>query len=356
MAITFKNARRGIAALLFVCFFMALSAPPSVAAIAHKEPFINILKDKPILVFGHNNPDTDTTVGAIALAHLLNAIGRPAVAMAPFEGDLNDATIEVLKRFKLPTPERLGPVAGRQVAVVDFQQLTQAPPDMKEADVVMMVDHRRQPQADTLVGRPYEVWTQLIGSANTVIYHMYQSYGVPIPQNIAQGMISAIVLDTQLLSSVRTSARDVAAVKALNEIAKLPDPIALGKELYTIKSGIGIKPIREVVLDDWKDFDHSNTKFGVTQIFVVDMSLFAKHKSEIFEQLRLLKTERGLHSAFLMFTDVLTQETQFLVVSDDPSWPAKAFNKEIKDDIITLPGVMSRSRQVIPPLEGALKK
>jgi len=51
----------------------------------------------------------------------------------------------------------------------------------------------------------------------------------------------------------------------------------------------------------------------------------------------------------LMLTDVLLEGTQFLYVGDDEI-VHQAFNATPKDNVVFLPRVMSRKKQVIPML------
>jgi len=62
--------------------------------------------EKPVIVIGHRNPDTDSICSAIAYAKLKQTItGRPHEPKAA--GHLNEETRYVLKRFGVPEPEYL---------------------------------------------------------------------------------------------------------------------------------------------------------------------------------------------------------------------------------------------------------
>ena len=67
---------------------------------------------EPVYVVGHQNPDTDSVVSAIAYAALKNALGFrnyiPAVL-----GELSDQTKTVLSRFGAEPPMRLYNVRTR---------------------------------------------------------------------------------------------------------------------------------------------------------------------------------------------------------------------------------------------------
>lgn len=63
---------------------------------------------KPIYIFGHKNPDTDSVCSAIALAYLKNTLGQNAVPKVI--GPINRETKFVLDYFKVETPSYLNDV------------------------------------------------------------------------------------------------------------------------------------------------------------------------------------------------------------------------------------------------------
>ena len=343
--IVLQLTRRDISHLLLACLLSIMAAGFCVAADA-KAP-----KD-PILVFGHKTPDTDSIVGAISASYLLNKTGRPAMPMA--QGKPNAETEFVLKKFALATPAMLGPVAGKTVGIVDFNDAPLGPDDLKEASLVFIADHHKLGGLSTPA--PMEAWLQPVGSTNTLLYEMYGFYKVAIPKDIAGGMLCAILSDTVIYKSATTTARDKAAGEALAKIAGVKDPKALGIELFRIKSAIDGTPAKDLVLQDYKDFTMSGTKVGVAQLEVVDLSLVAKHKKDLLAAMGQIKTEKGLHSIFLMLTDIMKEGTELLIVSDDASVVKRAFSIEPKGSEAWLPGVMSRKKQVIPNLEATFKK
>ena len=322
------------ATLAFSCCFAASSSP------------------EVILVFGHKNPDTDSIVGALAASHLLNKTGRPAIAMS--QGKANPETEFVLKKFGLSMPAMLGPVAGRSVGIVDFNDAAQGPDDLKEASLVFIADHHKLGGLSTAA--PLEVWLLPLGSVNTVLYEMMHFYKVDIPKELAGGMLCAIISDTVMYQSVTTTERDKAAGNALAKISGVRDQKALAHELFKAKSALdGVSP-RELVLRDYKKFEMSGTPVGVGQLEVLSLDMLAEKKKDLLAAMAQIKKETNLNSIFLMLTDISKQGTEMLAISDDPALPPTAFKTEFKGSSAWLPGVMSRKKQVIPFLEEVFKK
>ena len=57
----------------------------------------------------------------------------------------------------------------------------------------------------------------------------------------------------------------------------------------------------------------------------------------------------------LLITNILDSDSEALVVGSDEtkSLFEKAFNKQLSDSEVKLPGVVSRKKQVVPPLTDA---
>ena len=66
---------------------------------------------KPVYIFGHRNPDTDSICSSIALSYLKNSTGWYTIDKTV--GHLNNETKYVLNYFKVPEPEYLNDVRVR---------------------------------------------------------------------------------------------------------------------------------------------------------------------------------------------------------------------------------------------------
>ena len=67
----------------------------------------------------------------------------------------------------------------------------------------------------------------------------------------------------------------------------------------------------------------------------------------------LASAEEGYDLFLLMVTNILDSNTRLLVVGEPKDVVEKAFDKKLEDDKMDLPGVVSRKKQVVPPLEAA---
>jgi len=300
-----------------------------------------------VYVFGHKNPDSDTVCSAIALADLKSKLGVASTPSA--QGELPPETKFILEKFGVAAPEVKTAYAGEKVFLVDTSDLAQLPDDIKEAEVLGIVDHHKL--GDLTTSSPLECWIWPVGCTATVINSMYKFNGIEIPKNIAGIMLCAILSDTVIFKSPTCTQADKDAAAELGKIAGVSDLAALGMEMFKVKSAVEGTPARELVLRDYKDFNMSGTKVGIGQLEVVDLSILDAVKGDLAADIVALKAEKGAHSIFLLLTDIMKEGSEILIASDDVAVVEKAFGAKPEDGKAWLPGVMSRKKDVVPKFE-----
>ena len=302
----------------------------------------------PVYVMGHKIPDSDSIVSALSLAYLKNRIGEEAVAVR--QGELNPETEFILKTFGVDAPGLKTTYAGDSIYVVDHSDRAQSPDDLDQATVLGIVDHHKL--GDITTSAPLECWIRPVGCSNTIVKEMYDHHGVAIPKEIAGIMMCAILSDTVIFKSPTCTPVDIKAVEELAVIAGVEDFKALGLEMFKVKSALEGTPIRELVKRDFKDFDMNGNKVGIGQLEVVDLSIFDSIKAELEADIAKLREEGERHSVILLLTDIMKEGSELLVASNDVSVTEKAFGKT-EGGKVWLEGVLSRKKQVVPPLEKA---
>lgn len=300
-------------------------------------------------VVGHKIPDSDSICGAIALAYLKNQIGEAAIATRL--GDVSPETQFILDTFGFETPELKMSYAGEEVYIVDHTEKTQAPDDIDEATVVGVVDHHKL--GDLTTSTPLECWIRPVGCSNTIIKMMYDFYGVEIPKNIAGLMLGAILSDTVIFKSPTCTTADIKCVEVLAEIAGIEDYKAFGMEMFKVKSAVEGTPARDLVMRDFKDFNMNGNLVGIGQLEVIDLAVFDDIKADLEADIAKLKEEGGRHSVFLLLTDIMKEGSQMLIASDDEGIVERAYGVAPEQSRVWLDGVLSRKKQVVPPLQDA---
>ena len=302
------------------------------------------------LVIGHMNPDTDSIISAIAAADLYSKRGLDVTPAA--QGAPTPETEFVLKKFGLTAPQVVADVAGKNLYLVDYSDLAQAPKGMDSACVLRIADHHKL--GDVTTSAPLEAWIWPVGCTCTVLKNMFDFYGVEISKGIAGGMLCAILSDTVIFKSPTCTPADKKAVEELAKIAGVSDVMALGMEMFKVKSAVEGTSMKDLVFRDYKDFDMGGKKVGIGQLEVVDLSILEPVKAGLQAEIARVKGE-GRHSVFLLLTDIMKEGSEMLIVSDDPSVVEKAFGVKAEGKSVWLPGVMSRKKQVVPNFEKAFK-
>ncbi len=317
-----------------------------------------------VYVVGHKNPDTDSVCSAIAFAYLWNkwketgnfdkVMKIDSDAVPVIQGDVNPETKYVLEKFGFEIPKLMTSGDGKKVALVDHSEKAQTVDDIEKAEIVAIIDHHKigdisTPQPILFVNLP-------VGCTATVLKILFDKTGVEIPQNIAGILLSSILSDTVIFKSATTTELDKAVAEELAKIAGVEDMTKFGVEIKAKLSAVDDLTAREIITRDYKDFDMSGKKVGVGQIELVDLSLVESRVDEIYEEMKKMKEEGSYAGIFLMLTDIMKEGTELLVVTDYPEVVEKAFGKKLEGKSVWLDGVMSRKKQVVPPLENAFSQ
>jgi manganese-dependent inorganic pyrophosphatase len=305
----------------------------------------------PICVVGHSNPDTDSVTAAIAYANFLNATGADAKACMQISAEnLNPESKVVLEKFGLAAPEEITDAAGKDVALVDFSDVAQAPANIGDANVVGIVDHHKI--GDIVTNSPIFFYAKPVGCTGTVLLEMYKSNNVDLPKDIAGGMLCAILSDTVNFKSPTCTDADKAAVAELLEITGVTDQDALFMEMLKAKSSVEGVSMKDLVFRDYKDFDMNGKKVGIGQIELATLDQVADIRDGLYKAVEEVKAD-GRHSVLFMLTDVVKEGTDLMVVSDDAALIEGAFSGKIEGQSMWIDGMMSRKKQVVPSLQEA---
>lgn len=308
---------------------------------------------KKIKVFGHKNPDTDATTSAISMTYLLNQLGYEAEAMVL--GELGDETNYALNYFEEPVPE-IGVTVDPEeydVVLVDHNEFQQSLDNIKEQNILGIVDHHRIANIET--SDPLYYRGEPVGCTNTILYKLYQENEVDIPQNIAGLMLSAIISDTLLFKSPTNTAEDEKIAYELAERAGI-DVEEYGLEM--LKAGTSTDKLseEEILEGDAKTYEFGNDTLRIGQVNVVDIDDVLSRKDNLIQEMNRLSTDNGYDLYLLIITDILESSSHGLVVGKADHRIEEAFEQKVEDHELQLSGIVSRKKQVIPPLTKSYEK
>ena len=304
-----------------------------------------------ILVFGHKNPDTDTICSAIAYAELKGKLGKDVKAVRL--GEVNEETKFVLDYFKVEKPELIESVSGKEIMLVDHNERTQTANGFEEAKVLELVDHHRISNFN--VDEPLYVRMEPVGCTATIILKLFKENNL-LPEPTTAGlMLSAIVSDTLLFKSPTCTECDVKAGKELAEIAGV-NVEEYGLEMLKAGTALGGKSESELINMDMKIFEVDGSKIGVAQVNTVNEAELLERKEKLLAEINNIINKEGLKFFIFAITNILSNDSTGIVAGDGNAIIEKAFNEKIDNNLIALKGVVSRKKQIIPPLTKAIQE
>ncbi|MGP0912197.1 DHH family phosphoesterase [Serratia sp. CY70267] len=293
------------------------------------------VREMPLYVFGHKNPDSDSICSALVVADWLNHLGKPAVAFRL--GELTPETRYILAAAGVQTPALLkGDLRDRKVWLVDFTDVEQGPASLPDSDVVGVIDHHR---LGTLITRnPPDVWIRAVGCCATVILSILTS-DTPMPLSSAQAtlLLGAILSDTVALSAPTTTEQDRVAVARLCAISHV-DYDAFTAGLLAAKTDLSGQSAPQLLHRDAKNYRIHSVSLLLSQIEVRAMSDIDPLLPALQQALDQAKQEAGLEIAALLVTDI-TRHRSTLYFSS---------NRVLAIRQVSLPGMTSRKKEVLP--------
>jgi len=238
----------------------------------------------------------------------------------------------------------------RRVLLVDHAEVGQSVKGVEKAEVVEILDHHHVGDIET--NSPIPATFDPVGSTATLIVERFKASGLKIEEPTAKMLLAAVLSDTVILNSPTTTDRDREVVEYLEQMLDL-DADEFGTEMFETSSDVSGLSAEEIVTRDAKEYGTtSGGKVSVSQIETVGTGILER-KDELLEALEGLRDENGYLFSALMVTDITEGGTQLLCVGDC-SPVHHAFEARAQNGVIDLPGVMSRKKQVAPPLLAVL--
>ena len=238
----------------------------------------------------------------------------------------------------------------RRIMLVDHAELAQSVPGADEADILEILDHHHIGSIETHV--PVTATFDPVGSTATLVIERFRQNGLEPARPTAMLLLGAILSDTVILNSPTTTERDHAVVDYLEKVLAL-DATEFGREMFEATSDVSQLPAEKVVTRDAKEYGPPGGRtMCIAQIETVGKGLLER-QAELTEAMEEARTAGGHVLFALMITDILSKGTD-LLVAGDRGLVERAFGQPSSNGALELPGVMSRKKQVAPPLLAVL--
>ncbi|XOB42566.1 MAG: manganese-dependent inorganic pyrophosphatase [Candidatus Nealsonbacteria bacterium] len=302
-------------------------------------------ENETIYVIGHKQPDTDSICSPIAYANYLKQKGKNAVAVK--SGKINPETKYVLDYFKIQEPETLTDVSGKKIILLDHNEKTQTPDNIDKAEIIEVIDHHK---IVFECSNPIYFHNEPIGSTATIIAKKYfNDQNVKLDKKIAGILLSAILSDTVIFKSPTSTDEDVEIAKKLAEIAEIKNIEEFGLEIKKSKAILKEMSAEDIILSDFKTYEFGKIKLGGGQVEVVNFTEINERKQELLKKIEEIAKKENYDILILTATDIIKQDS-LLLFFEKENYIEKAFNKKPENNTLYLEGVMSRKKQILPPL------
>lgn len=242
---------------------------------------------------------------------------------------------------------------NKEVILVDHNESSQSVDGIEDADILEIIDHHKLGTIKT--NYPVNFRNMAVGSTSTIIHRMFEENNLPIPIPVAGIMLSGIISDTLLLKSPTTTQLDKLAVERLSKIARV-DAIKYGIEMFKAGSSIKGKTLEEVLFTDFKVFKVGNIELGIGQIFTTDYSGLKLDTDKMVEVLNQVSINNDYVVVALFITDVMNNGSYVLFNDKSKYILQDSFDLEYIRQGIYLKNIVSRKKQIIPPIIDVLER
>jgi manganese-dependent inorganic pyrophosphatase len=219
---------------------------------------------------------------------------------------------------------------------------------IEEAEIVEILDHHHIGSIETRI--PVTATFDPVGSTATLVAQRYRQAGLEPSRPAATMLLAAVLSDTVLLRSPTTTERDRSAVDYFEHALGI-DATEFGRHMFEQSSDTSGIPADQIVTRDVKEYQAAGGQL-IAQDETIGNPLLDR-KDELLAAMGAERERQGYPFYALMVTDILREETQLLVAGDKAP-VERAFGEQMTDGVISLPGVISRKKQVAPRLLGAV--
>ena len=237
----------------------------------------------------------------------------------------------------------------KKVVLVDHNEKDQAVDNIDKAEIMEIIDHHKLGTLQTM--QPISFRNQPVGCTGTIMYQMYGEQKLEIPSKIAGLLCAAIISDTLMFRSPTCTLQDKMAAGALALIADISIE-EFAREMFKAGSNLKDKSPEEIFYQDYKKFiAEGDVCFGVGQISSMDADELKEIKERLLPFMVSECGRHGVSRVYFMLTNIIEQSTELLFYGEGSEEMAvNAFKMQPENGTIYLKGVVSRKKQLIPPL------
>ncbi len=255
--------------------------------------------------------------------------------------------IGTISRFHLISGEK------KRVILVDHNEKNQSVEGLGEAEILEIIDHHRV--ADVATTSPIFFRNEPVGSTSTIVANIFFENGIRPTKKTAGLLASAIISDTLLFKSPTSTNVDRVVLDRLAKIANM-DVEDFALEMFKYGTSLAGKTPEEILKQDFKIFTYDDKKVGVSQVNTMDNESLMDLKEPILKAMEEMSEAKGFVLQVLIVTDIYKEGSEIIAVGKQKDVINKAFGVQMKDNSVYIPGIISRKKQVIPPISAVINR
>ena len=188
------------------------------------------------------------------------------------------------------------------------------------------------------------------GCTSTLLYEIIKSENIELDKQLATLMLSAIISDTLLLKSPTCTQNDKDAYSELEKFLGI-NAEEYGIEMLKAGTDLSIYSADEVINLDAKEIESNNKKIVISQVNTADIKDVFVRKEEIEFAMEKQIADKKLDLFVFLITDIINTNSKVIALGEQKDAVEKAFNVKLdENDSAMLEGVVSRKKQVVPPI------
>lgn len=240
----------------------------------------------------------------------------------------------------------------KKFILVDHNELSQSIDDLKEAEILEVVDHHRIGDVETTT--PIRFRNEIIGSTVSIIARMYKEAGLVPEVKTAAIMCCAIISDTMNFNSPTTTPIDKELARELAAIAGI-ELDAMAKEMFGAVATIKGRTMSEILYNDFKEYNIDGKRIAIGQINIADEQEIVNVQDEIRAYMEKINEINKFDLLMMCFTAADGSGSNLVFIGTLSYLVDEAFKEDIMDELYFVDGVISRKKQIIPTLSKCLE-
>ncbi len=240
----------------------------------------------------------------------------------------------------------------KKFILVDHSSKIQTINNIEDAEVEEIIDHHHIGNIET--SKPIMYRNQRCGCTCSIIAQLYKENNIPLTQDMAGIMLSAIISDTLYFKSQTTTPFDIERANELAVIANI-DLDSYAEEMLSASVALKNATPSQILNRDLKNYEIGRYRIAVGQTNyrnVEDIQkIIPKFKATLVKE----QEEKNLDLMIMMFTHVMAEGTLF-VYSGPLAYMINNLIATVFDESSGYDhDIISRKQQLIPQLSSLLK-